>query len=260
MQWSARPSHCYPQGMTGLHLFVTGPLPLRHRLTPALLLLAALLPTSLSADQIRRIEHPDGRIEYTNVPDSARDVRQGGKAETIYKYRHPNGTLAFSDEKPAHIQDYEVLKFDCYACRLDSTIDWHRTPLNLTAYGQQIRMAAQRYHVDPALVRAVIHAESAFQADARSSKGAQGLMQLMPQTAQDLGVGDAFDEEQNILAGVRYLAGLLERFNGDERLATAAYNAGPGAVDRYSGIPPYAETRAYVERVAILRQRYAKAD
>lgn len=231
-----------------------------QRLAPVVVLLTSLMPGLASADEIRRIVHPDGRVEYTNIPAAQRDIRHGGKAETIYKYRHPNGTLAFSDEKPSHLSNYEVLKFDCFACKVNSPVDWQRTPLNLTAYSDSIREAASRYEVDPALVRAVIHAESAFRPDARSSKGAMGLMQLMPQTARELGVRDAMDEQQNIQGGVRYLASLLERFKGDERLATAAYNAGPSAVDRYSGIPPYAETRAYVERVAILRQRYAKAD
>ncbi|WP_300497719.1 lytic transglycosylase domain-containing protein, partial [uncultured Methylophaga sp.] len=108
------------------------------------------------------------------------------------------------------------------------------------------------------LVRAVIHAESAFNAKALSKKGAQGLMQLMPGTAKDLGVTNAFDVQQNIEGGVKYLAGLLNTFDGDIKLATAAYNAGPGAVKRFKGIPPYAETEVYVERVGILHQRYGQ--
>lgn len=225
------------------------------------LLLAGLLALSApaSAGEIQRIVHPDGRVEYTNVPAEQRNRRQGGKAETIYKYRRFDGVLAFTDQRPLHIGDYEVLRFDCYACKPGSTIDWRRTPLNLNAYADLVAQAARHYQVDPALVRAVIHAESAFRADARSNKGALGLMQLMPQTAQELGVTDALDEVQNIQGGVRYLAALLQRFDGDISLATAAYNAGPGAVERYSGIPPYAETRAYVERVAILHERYAQA-
>jgi hypothetical protein len=243
--------------MTGLGRIFSASHHGRHRYAPAALVLLCLSAPLVTADEIRRIVHPDGRIEYTNVPAERQNLRQGGKSETIYKYRRPNGTLTFTDQKPTHIRDYEVLRFDCYACRVGSTVDWHRTPLNLTAYADPIRRAANSYQVDPALVRAVIHAESAFRADARSNKGALGLMQLMPQTAADLGVSNALDEEQNIDGGVRYLAALLQRFNGDVRLATAAYNAGPGAVDRYAGIPPYQETRAYVERVGILHQRYA---
>jgi soluble lytic murein transglycosylase-like protein len=106
----------------------------------------------------------------------------------------------------------------------------------------------------------VIHAESAFNPQARSRAGAQGLMQLMPQTAAELGVGNPFDAEQNIDGGVRYLAGLLQRYDQDVRLATAAYNAGPGAVQQYGGIPPYAETQAYVKRIEVLYRRYQMID
>jgi soluble lytic murein transglycosylase-like protein len=90
-------------------------------------------------------------------------------------------------------------------------------------------------------------------------KGAQGLMQLMPSTANDMGVLDAFNADDNIRGGARYLAFLLKSFNGDERLAAAAYNAGPGAVQRYNGVPPYAETEVYVQRVGELRKRYGQA-
>jgi soluble lytic murein transglycosylase-like protein len=105
-------------------------------------------------------------------------------------------------------------------------------------------------------VRAVIHAESNFNPLARSRKGAMGLMQLMPGTARDMGVADSSDPGQNIQGGVKYLAYLLGRFNGDITLATAAYNAGPGAVSRHHGVPPYEETKTYVFRVNVLHQRY----
>ena len=109
--------------------------------------------------------------------------------------------------------------------------------------------AARRGGVDPALVAAVVQIESAFLPRAVSPKGAQGLMQLMPATAAELGVTDPFAPDQNLAAGVRYLSGLLSRYDGDVRRALAAYNAGAASVDRYGGIPPYPETRAYVERV-----------
>lgn len=113
-----------------------------------------------------------------------------------------------------------------------------------------IRRAARKYNLSPSLIENVIRAESNFQADAVSPAGAQGLMQLMPATARELGVTDAFDISQNIDGGARYLRQMLDRFDGDVKLALAAYNAGPGAVERHGGnVPPYKETQAYVNRI-----------
>ena len=112
-----------------------------------------------------------------------------------------------------------------------------------------IREVSARYRVDPALVRSVIETESNWNSTAVSSKGALGLMQLVPGTARQLGVNNAFDPRQNLDGGVRYLHTLLERYNGDLDKALAAYNAGPGAVDRAGGVPRYRETRAYVQKV-----------
>jgi soluble lytic murein transglycosylase-like protein len=105
----------------------------------------------------------------------------------------------------------------------------------------------------------VIHAESGFNVRARSPKGAVGLMQLMPTTAQRMGVKDARQPDHNIFGGARYLSVLLRRYGNDITLATAAYNAGPEAVQKYSGVPPYAETQVYVQRVHILHKRYRSA-
>ena len=125
-----------------------------------------------------------------------------------------------------------------------------------------VREAAAANGVDPNLVDAIVVNESGFNPRATSSAGAQGLMQLMPATAAALGVEDPYNPIQNVSAGARYLRQLLDRFGGDVRLAVAAYNAGPGAVERYGGVPPYSETCRYVERVleTYRRARSAVAD
>jgi soluble lytic murein transglycosylase len=122
-------------------------------------------------------------------------------------------------------------------------------------YDGLIRLTALEHDVPPALVKAVIAAESRFDSEAVSHKGAQGLMQLMPTTAAVLGVADPFAAEQNVRGGVRYLREMLDRY-GDMQRALAAYNAGPTAVDRYRGIPPYQETRDYVKRVLTYYRDY----
>jgi soluble lytic murein transglycosylase-like protein len=119
-----------------------------------------------------------------------------------------------------------------------------------------VQSNASTWQVDPALVKAVIANESGFDANATSKVGAQGLMQLMPGTATSLGVRDPYDPEQNVAGGTRYLRGLLDRFGGDARLAVAAYNAGPGAVEKYGDVPPYAETRSYVQNVLASYDKY----
>jgi hypothetical protein len=117
-------------------------------------------------------------------------------------------------------------------------------PLN-----EVVNTASATYHLDPDLVNSVIHAESGFNSHAISPKGARGLMQLMPGTANQLGVNDAFDPEANVTGGSRYLRELLERYNFDLVKALAAYNAGPERVEQYRGVPPFRETRAYVARI-----------
>ena len=117
-------------------------------------------------------------------------------------------------------------------------------PLN-----EVVNSASATYHLDPDLVNSVIHAESGFNSHAISPKGARGLMQLMPGTANQLGVNDAFDPEANVTGGSRYLRELLERYNFDLVKALAAYNAGPERVEQYRGVPPFRETRAYVARI-----------
>jgi soluble lytic murein transglycosylase-like protein len=126
-----------------------------------------------------------------------------------------------------------------------------RAAFNLDRDGAEkiVREAAERHRVDPALVRAVIETESGWNPAAKSRKGAIGLMQLIPTTAQRFGVNDAWSPQQNVDAGVRYLKVLLQRYDGNLDLALAAYNAGEGAVDRAHGIPAFRETRDYVQKV-----------
>ncbi len=126
-------------------------------------------------------------------------------------------------------------------------------------YSDVIAEAAKASEVNPALIAAVIHAESNFKAKARSHVGAQGLMQIMPATQRLLGCRNGFDPRQNIMAGSKYLRELLDRFNGNMVNAIAAYNAGPGAVEKHDGVPPYKETRAYVKKVLAHYDRYQRA-
>lgn len=254
-------------------------------------LLIALLADGALAQGLYRCKGARGEIAFTSDPHKFRECRaitvdvpppaspasapsasaQDGQAPkpaaqpavrrgAIYKFRR-NGITHYTNLRPKH-GAYEIVftYIDrCYACAPRSRIDWSSIPLDRESFAEEVAEAAKRYGVDEALIRAVMHAESNFRAGARSHKGAQGLMQLMPATARELGVADPFDPRQNIEGGTAYLARMLERF-GDERLALAAYNAGPEAVARHGGIPPFAETQVYVDRVSQLRRRYANGE
>ncbi len=229
------------------------------------LLMGAFAVASVDADaagNIRRYVDAKGVVHFTNVPgDHARSAKPVLRVESktqraIYKFKDAVGVTHYTDRSPGRGRAYTIVAVFCPACDPRSTVNWNSTRLNLTAYLSEIDAAALANGVDAALVRALIHAESAFNPRALSHKGAQGLMQLMPATAAMYGVTDSFDASQNIAAGVKHLAMLIKAFNGDIRLVAAAYNAGEGAVRKYGGVPPYAETRVYVERVGTLHQRY----
>lgn len=121
-----------------------------------------------------------------------------------------------------------------------------------------VGMSSAQWNVDPNLVKAIIANESGFNANATSDVGAQGLMQLMPATAAGLGVTDPYDPAQNVWGGTRYIRSMLDRFDGNVPLAVAAYNAGPGAVEKYGGVPPYAQTQNYVQNVLASYQKYSR--
>lgn len=175
-----------------------------------------------AAAQISMVTNLDGRRLFVNTePNNMAKLTTAKPPATIYL----SGEISFlGKDRPAMSIDRDGVE-------------------------KLVREAAERHHVDPALVRAVIQTESNWNPGAMSRKGAVGLMQLIPTTAQRFGASDAFNPKQNVDAGVRYLRVLLERYNGNLDLALAAYNAGEGAVDRANGIPSYRETRNYVRKV-----------
>ncbi|MBF0470224.1 MAG: lytic transglycosylase domain-containing protein [Gammaproteobacteria bacterium] len=185
----------------------------------------------------------------------------GVATAAFYKFVDSDGVVTYSHLKPRH-GNYKVIRPSCRTSYLGcqrSAANWSQAKLNTTAYQQVIAEAATKYRLEPALIRAVIHSESSFNSKAVSKAGAEGLMQLMPATQERFGVADPFNSWENINAGSRYLRLLLDQFQGDIRLAAAAYNAGENAVKRYNGIPPYDETRNYVRRVSLLYQRYLQS-
>lgn len=183
----------------------------------------------------------------------------------VYSYVQ-DGVRHYTSKRPKDLANASAVRTirysfmeTCYACAARPGVNFGKVRLNTEAYRQEIAAAAAQFGVDEAIVRAIIHAESAYNPNALSRVGAQGLMQLMPATARRFGVSNPFEPAQNIRGGVQYLAWLLKRFNGDLTLAAAGYNAGEGAVDRYKGVPPYGETQRYVVRVAQLAERYRAA-
>ena len=157
----------------------------------------------------------------------------------IYVKRLPDGTMCFTNFPTGNDWDIYIKE------RTYEPSDDCRT----SDFDGLIRQIALSEGVDPLLIRGIVQVESQFNPRARSSKGAMGLMQLMPETATLMGIRDPWDPRENIAGGTRYFSSLMKRYKGDIAKALAAYNAGPGAVDTYNGIPPYQETREYVKNV-----------
>ena len=178
-------------------------------------------------------------------------------ATEIFIYERADGSRLITDH--ARIEDgYELVKV--YPAVADESPSFS-APQSLSArpateYDDLIERVSNAVTLDPALIKSVMQAESAFNPRALSKKGARGLMQLMPETARRYGVTQILDPQQNVLAGSRYLRDLMQQFNGDMRLALAGYNAGENAVVKYGGIPPFTETRQYVRKVLQLYKAY----
>lgn len=176
----------------------------------------------------------------------------GAAAQGFYRYMDDRGVVHFTNVSPEDPR-FQAARMTPGGVQVGPNLE--AVPPIHHGFDHLIRSAARAYDVQPALVKAVIAAESLFDPTAVSHKGAIGLMQLMPFTADALGVEDPYEPSANVLGGTRYLREMLSRY-GDVSRALAAYNAGPRAVDRYRGIPPYRETQAYVSRVLHYYRRY----
>lgn len=183
-------------------------------------------------------------------------------AGTLYVYELPNGTRMVTDY-PLNNRNYRLVRKGASVRGTGQLAASHNTQFFRTdpgAYDHLIRRIADEHDVDFALVKAIMHVESAFNPYARSEKGALGLMQVLPETAKRYGVHDVYDPERNIEAGVRHLKFLIEMFNKKNYLVIAAYNAGENAVKRHRGIPPYQETQRYVRKVLRYKREYTASN
>jgi soluble lytic murein transglycosylase-like protein len=181
------------------------------------------------------------------------------KAQTLYVVEEPNGVVTFTTRRPGAGKSFRI--YSPQKARFSKMVSRRgKHPILGREYYGAIKRFADAQSLEPALVKAVVHVESAFNPAATSHKGAMGLMQLMPDTARRYGVKNAYDANSNLKAGVRHLKLLLTRYDGDVTLALAAYNAGAGAVDKYSTVPPYKETVEYVKRVKRALEVYRCVD
>lgn len=178
--------------------------------------------------------------------------------QTIYQYKENSGSTLLTNRKSTNA-NLKIEKKTYYPdSNMHSYTNWGNSEAsvlpsynrNKNAFDHIIKQAASQHGISEGLIKAVMHTESGFNVNARSPVGAQGLMQLMPATARRFNVSNAFDPQQNIMAGAKYLAWLTKRFNGNTSLVLASYNAGEGNVAKYGGIPPFKETQDYVRRVS----------
>lgn len=175
----------------------------------------------------------------------------------IYRYVDEDGIIHFTDAPTD--KRFKIFMRDLKKDKELRTKIRYASSVNPAEYEQLIRNCSEKYGVNQSLVKAVIQAESGYNPNAVSSKGASGLMQLMPETAKSLNVADRFNPKDNVDGGVKYLRFLLDTFRGDVSLAVAAYNAGLNKVAKYGGIPPYNETRTYVNRVLSYMKSYQES-
>lgn len=185
----------------------------------------------------------------------------GSAQAAYYLYQLPDGSRLVSDRKQ-HKEGYRLVTHSRHMGKMGKLAakkndSWQAPAINYMRFESLIHQAASRHNVDAALVKAVIHTESYFNPRATSHKGASGLMQLMPQTAEHLGVTDMYNPRQNINGGTKYLSQLMKRYGNSIALTLAAYNAGETAVAKYRGIPPYKETQNYVKKVLKYRSFYS---
>ena len=174
----------------------------------------------------------------------------------VYKHVDNKGVIHYSSKKP-NVKGFEILNIRCPECGWKNKVDWYTTKLVKNKFEEEIQTAAKKWEVKPSLLKAIIHAESSFKADAQSSAGAQGLMQLMPATQKTYNVTNPYNASQNVHGGTQYLKHLLKKYNNNLTLSLAAYNAGETAVKKYdNNVPPYPETKNYIKRVIILEKRY----
>jgi soluble lytic murein transglycosylase-like protein len=177
------------------------------------------------------------------------ELRNGFTIRHHSREAHEGQMRLYLDDAKQNFVDVPIEEIEHYSHEADLEAKAEAAPAAARSTSQIVEDAATAHGVDSDFIRSVIRQESDGNAHAVSRAGARGLMQLMPQTALQLGVTDSFSPEQNVHGGTRYLRELLERYHGDAIKALAAYNAGPEAVDRYHGVPPYRETRLYVMRV-----------